>query len=591
MRSTHSTTRRGFLGLAATAAAGVAVSTGPARAAAPGRRVAILGGGVAGLSAAHELGRRGFAVTVYERTPDLGGKARSNTVPGSGTGGRPELPGEHGYRGFLGFYHNLDELMKTIPHGPGRSVFDNLVPTGTGRFFRVGGRPEITATNVPRPWNPGPAPEEFLANALASIDLLRYMPAAEADFFLRKLLVFMTSGPERREGQWENLTWSRFLCADTKSAEYDALLVRGLTRNLASIRSDEANARSVGIIGEAFILSLLGFGNTPGSVAVRVLEGATNELWIHPWVDHLRDLGVGFETGWAATALTVADGQITDVVLRDAGGTARRVDADWYVLAVPAERAAPLLTGPVLDADPALAGVHGLRTDWMSGIQFYLRKPLPLTAGGTSYVDSPWALTSISQAQFWRRPMADYGDGTVRDILSAAIADWTTPGIVHGKPARDCTRTEIAEEVWAQITAHINDNGPDLLTRPDLHSWHLDPAITGTGTPDAANDTPLFIQHPGSWQHRPAATTALPNLFLAADYVRTGLNVATMESANIAARAATNALLARAGSTEPPCRITPLQRPPLFAALESSDDDRYRRGLPHILDTEQPAVP
>ena len=43
--------------------------------------VAILGGGVAGLSAAHELAERGFAVTVYESSARFGGKARSYGVP------------------------------------------------------------------------------------------------------------------------------------------------------------------------------------------------------------------------------------------------------------------------------------------------------------------------------------------------------------------------------------------------------------------------------------------------------------------------------------------------------------------------------
>ena len=45
-------------------------------------RVAVLGGGVAGLSAAHELVERGFDVAVYERRDAFGGKARSTTKPG-----------------------------------------------------------------------------------------------------------------------------------------------------------------------------------------------------------------------------------------------------------------------------------------------------------------------------------------------------------------------------------------------------------------------------------------------------------------------------------------------------------------------------
>ncbi|HJR92349.1 MAG TPA: FAD-dependent oxidoreductase, partial [Acidimicrobiia bacterium] len=47
-----------------------------------GPKVAVLGGGVAGMSAAHELVERGFRVAVFEKQPELcGGKARSIPVP------------------------------------------------------------------------------------------------------------------------------------------------------------------------------------------------------------------------------------------------------------------------------------------------------------------------------------------------------------------------------------------------------------------------------------------------------------------------------------------------------------------------------
>ena len=60
--------------------------------------VVIIGGGVGGLTVAHELIERGFTVDLYEARPDLGGKARSQPVVGSGSGGRADLPGEHGFR-------------------------------------------------------------------------------------------------------------------------------------------------------------------------------------------------------------------------------------------------------------------------------------------------------------------------------------------------------------------------------------------------------------------------------------------------------------------------------------------------------------
>ena len=88
--------------------------------------IAILGGGGAGLSADHELIERGFQVEVFEGKPTPGGKARSIPVTGSGTGGRRDLPGEHGFRFFPGFYKHITDTMRRIPYGASGNAFDNL---------------------------------------------------------------------------------------------------------------------------------------------------------------------------------------------------------------------------------------------------------------------------------------------------------------------------------------------------------------------------------------------------------------------------------------------------------------------------------
>ena len=114
-------------------------------------RVAILGGGVAGLTAAHELAERGFEVVVLEARDIPGGKARSLPVPGSGTGGRADLPAEHGFRFFPGFYQHVPDTMRRIPRRQRRPC--STTSRGATRILlaQAGGRNELVAgAHLPR---------------------------------------------------------------------------------------------------------------------------------------------------------------------------------------------------------------------------------------------------------------------------------------------------------------------------------------------------------------------------------------------------------------------------------------------------------
>jgi uncharacterized protein with NAD-binding domain and iron-sulfur cluster len=200
-------------------------------------------------------------------------------------------------------------------------------------------------------------------------------------------------------------------------------------------------------------------------------------------------------------------------------------------------------------------------------------------------VDSPWALTALTQAQFWRDDFAaTYGDGTAVDCLSVDVSNWDDPGILYGKPAKKCTAEEVKNEVWAQLKAHLEDNGESVLPDGVLHSWFLDPAIKwNPATGSNANDEPLLINTVNSWELRPEATTAIPNLFLAGDYVRTDIDLATMEGANESARAATNAILDASDSNAERATMYKLYDPPEFEALKKVDALRFRSGQPNLL--------
>lgn len=560
---------------------------------AAGRTVAVFGAGVAGLTAAHELAERGYRVTVYERGA-IGGKARSIGVAGSGTDGRADLPAEHGFRFFPGFYHNLGDTMRRTPYGAdGASCWHNLTRATTYLGARAGGRPDLTVPfPFPFPADPQPyTPRSFAESVASGLQSAAMIGPAEAAFFGQKAAVYATSCDERRLGQWDSVSWSDYVRADWWSEEYRRMVADGMIRNLAAMKSSEASTHSIGLIGELTAMSAGGRGNEEGGSVDRVLDGATSEVWLDPWQARLRALGVEFRLGWSLESFAVADGAVTGAVLRAPGGASRTVRADHYLSAVPAHVFAGVLSPALVAADPRLALIRRLRVDWMNGLQFYLRRRVPVTPGHVNYVDSPWAITSISQAQFWRRDFATYGDGTVADCLSTIISAWTEPGTVTGKAARDCTPAEIAAEVWTTIKAHLNDTGEQVLTDDMLHSWFLDPAIVGPGTAGVRNEEPLFVQHPGSWADRPDSATAVRNLYLAGDWVRTPINVTTMEGANTGGRQAVNALLDAAGDDAPRCTVAELYRPPEFESAKRRDLERYRRGLPHKFDLVDPRFP
>ena len=92
----------------------------------------VIGGGVAGMSVAHMLIERDFEVEVYERHPIPGGKARSYGVAGTGTDGRHDLPAEHGFRFFPGYYKHLPDTLQQIPFwDSGETVCDQLIDVHT----------------------------------------------------------------------------------------------------------------------------------------------------------------------------------------------------------------------------------------------------------------------------------------------------------------------------------------------------------------------------------------------------------------------------------------------------------------------------
>lgn len=305
----------------------------------PRPTVAVLGAGIAGLTAAHELAERGFSVTVYESRPDernglgsapadaypavkLGGLTASqySTVgthdgsqaqlrPFPGRRGRPRAPrravaGEHGFRFFPAFYLHIWDLFQRIPvyqltrtaDGTGswtptsRTVYDNVRRVVT-KGVTVHDQPSLVfPSELPR------SPAEFLG-VLSELATLGFTPS-DVGTYLGRLLRYLSASPLRRARELQNLSAYDFLVGyDAKTGVNEFVyspscdrLLRQMPRILVALDSMWGDART----NMSTYLQLYLNMDRRDNKADGVLNGPTTEAWLDHWYRHLVGLGVRF---------------------------------------------------------------------------------------------------------------------------------------------------------------------------------------------------------------------------------------------------------------------------------------------------------
>ena len=155
-----------------------ATTADAARSPAPERHVVVVGGGIAGLTAALGLAERGVRVTVLEREARLGGRVRSWPVE-LADGERGEM--SRGFHAFFRQYYNLRAVLRrTDP------TLERLRPLDDYPLVREGGGHDSFAA-IPRtpPWNLAAfvarSPSFDLAG-LAGVDVEAALGLLDVDF-------------------------------------------------------------------------------------------------------------------------------------------------------------------------------------------------------------------------------------------------------------------------------------------------------------------------------------------------------------------------------------------------------------------------
>ncbi|MBB4686731.1 FAD-dependent oxidoreductase [Amycolatopsis jiangsuensis] len=469
-------------------------------------RAAVVGGGIAGLTAATGLAERGVEVTLFERESYLGGRV----------GGWPErLPDgtavtmSRGFHAFFRQYYNLRTLLaRTDPDLDRLSALpDYPLVDARGRTDTFAGLPRTPLLSA-------------LAFALRSPtfrtrDLVRLRG--------RRALPLAAVGVPRIYRQLDDVDAASFLTAINFPAA-----ARHLAFDVFS-RSFFADPGELSAAELATMFHLYFLGSAEGLLFDVPAESFPQALW-QPLADHLTARGADLRLGTAVTAID-----------REPGGFrigGESFDATVLACDVPGLRR-------IVEESPDL----GTPT-WRAGIDDV--KTAPPFVVRRRWLDRPVAT---------RRP-AFLGTGGLPPLDNISVLDR-----YEGEARRWAARTGGAVvELHAYATGE--DVGRALDERlHQLYPETADARVLGEITL-VRQDCPLFPV--GGFARRPTVTTPDPALVLAGDAIRIDLPVALMERAATTGWTAANALLKRWGLAGHPLRSVPNHgRLALFERLAS----------------------
>ncbi|MBM82813.1 MAG: hypothetical protein CMJ78_19810 [Planctomycetaceae bacterium] len=432
------------------------------------RSVVIVGGGLAGLSAAVALAERDFRVTLLDSRPRLGGRASSFVDQSTG-----ELI-DNCQHVSMGCCTNFDWFCRTV---------------GIDEFFQTEEQlefiepPDLTSGSEtmtpPRsfPLHNGPLPAPLhLANALRKHHYLSFSDQLRIATTLRTL-ARLQSRPSVSFAQWLVEKGQNAVAMDRF---WDVVLVSALSETLDRI--DVWSARKVFIDG--FMANRDGWKVKVPTVPLDQLYGSV----LSEWLDSHR-------VDWRLKT-QVAQIDVTDKVQSARLRNGEDIQGSDFILAVPFHRLRELVPDGVI------------KDDWLRNVDQFESAPI---ASAHLWFDRPFTekrhavlIGRFSQWMFHRSAISrTESKGAYYQVVISA--------------AREASKLR-QQEVIERVLADIHEVWPESRSCELIHSRVV------------TEHRAVFSVVPGIDALRPQQQTSIQNLQLAGDWTQTGWP-ATMEGA------------------------------------------------------------
>ena len=534
------------------------------------KSVAVLGGGISGLTVAHEFSKLGYKVKVFEANPDAGGFFRSAR--------RKEdqgMPSEYSWHGMGPWYNNFFELIKDIPFDERSSLYDNILS-----------RPVVFGLA------PNAGTAQFGDSNSSNVDVENLFSMTTKEKWLWSWLMLKA---------WCSNTRSSHKYSTIKAKEAWRPYLAASTLNTWSstfgpwVGSDWCHV-SFHHVAHFFRKQLITkysyrhHGDSEGGpwdhkarTGWLLLNGPSSEVWFDKWVDYLKQNNVDFFWQTPLHRLRFEENKITAAELAN-GET---VQADIYVLALdPFSTADILQRTPLLENKPQLnlfkhLVQQGPHTQVSFRIGFKEKMLWPRKRCALVISDSAFNLTLFSQEQAWGQPSSLGED--IQSLWTVTACVSKVPGPIHGICLEQCTEEQFIDEVLFQLKqSHALE---DLVKKANegkswqdfsivkikvWHEWEFSPEGIKSSQPKWVNAT-------NTQQYMPKQKTTISNLVLAGAHTKTTADVWSIEAAVESGKLAVKVF-------EPQVKVTSQSNLLVLKILGKIDDFLYYCKLPNVLD-------